>query len=276
MAARNPNPAPARTSEFPHDEIARAQRRANLTPPQGGAAPDGGLDNNGATFPGRTAEPDKTHDFKTENQLQTSGAARWRLAHTTQSILRRRAAREPSVVLCGLPGDDPVEIHRVGGKSKIRQIYNCRSPWACPVCAPRCAAKRAEKVAQVIEKSHFLNLVTLTVRHTKKNPLANMRALVQNAARRARQGRAWHQFKSSGVAGVVVGYEIMYSFKNGWHFHIHALISSIIINENTPDFTETECNRAANTLRDRFLYFVALMGGSALPIGQDVRPITRE
>ncbi|WP_332302537.1 hypothetical protein [Rhizobium sp. GR12] len=132
-----------------------------------------------------------------------------------------------------MPGHDAsnVNIHlRTAETGEIRAgvsgIYRCGSPWLCPVCAVGKAHERAERV-QIAADATFARggaaaLVVLTASHSRDTTLAQIKTLVQGASSAARKGRAWvAASRDFGILGVVVGQEVTYSVKNGWHYHQH-------------------------------------------------------
>ncbi len=163
---------------------------------------------------------------------------RWNLLDKIQRLCRPedKTKRGPAVCGCGRPGHlvDSINVHlRAGKDGKARAgvsgAYRCGSPWLCPTCAPRKALERAERVQGAAKATYECGgnmvLVVLTASHSKTTPLAEIKALVATASRKARSGKAWKTIeKQHNVLGVVVGQEVTFSRANGPHYHQHLSI----------------------------------------------------
>lgn len=104
----------------------------------------------------------------------------------------------------------------------------CGSPWACPVCAPRIAAGRADEVkrgaAAWSARGGHLVMVTLTLRHQRLHTLKFLLEALNAAYRKIRGGGNFMRFKAKyGLKGTITSREITEG-KNGWHPHLHALL----------------------------------------------------
>ncbi|WP_155905087.1 hypothetical protein [Methylopila sp. M107] len=248
----------------------------------------GGLGSGGATFPHPTAgrvgggapepflpvsslsetdRPEAADPDQVDLRATSAVPRRWRLLHRVQQLCRPTdpAERGPAVCGCGRPGYDAtaVNIHlRAGRDGRARAgvsgVYRCGSPWLCPTCAPAAAADRAERVQAVADatlaRGGAVTLVVLTASHGPDDSLADLKALVGGASRRARAGRAWGRLQEAhGLLGVVVGQEVTVSRRAGWHYHQHLAVP---VDGPTP--TETAAavndpNRLAAFVRDRAL-----------------------
>ena len=62
-----------------------------------------------------------------------------------------------------------------GRRAGIEGLVTCGSVWACPVCAAKVAAKRAEELAQVLDAVHTAGgsafMLTLTIKHSARDRL---------------------------------------------------------------------------------------------------------
>jgi hypothetical protein len=101
--------------------------------------------------------------------------------------------------------------------------------------------ERAERVGRVASATYQrggqVALVVLTASHSADAPLADFKALVQQASGKARKGKAWVQAtERHRILGVVVGQEITLSRRHGPHYHQHLSI---------PVDGPTEAERAA-------------------------------
>lgn len=217
---------PSTTSKSRPDAFCALQASFDVSSgrPEGAA-----LDNRGARFPGGV----NTEKPKLQN------ASRWKLKAQVVGLLRPSdGGRGPAVCGCGRPGHEVEEVtlhRRESGAAGVGGVYRCDSPWLCPTCAPARAQRRKERISQVINATEALGgdcaLITLTVRHKKGDALASLKRAVSDAARKARQGRAWLRIQSKAqIFGVIVGCEVTYSLRNGWHYHLHILVPCGITN----------------------------------------------
>lgn len=169
----------------------------------------------------------------------SSVVSRWSLLTKIQRLCRPAELMErgPAVCGCGRPGYevDSVTVHlRHGGqtgelRAGVSGVYRCGSPWLCPVCAVHKAHDRADRVRAVADATYGrggqVALVVLTASHSADVCLADFKALVQGASRKARQGVAWTRIaERHEILGVVVGQEVTLSRVHGWHYHQHLVV----------------------------------------------------
>ena len=142
-----------------------------------------------------------------------------------------------SLACCGLgrrpiPGQDPADASASlvtdGVRADVRGTMRCASPWACPVCAPRVAAARARVLAPQVEARLEAGwtawLVTLTVRHGRRDDLARLLVGLRDAWQAATSGRWWKDFRRPGTPEYVKGMDLTWSDRHGWHPHVHAVL----------------------------------------------------
>jgi len=223
----------------------------------------GGLDNRAATLTPKVKEA-----------VQIS---RWRLKHTVSNILRSvDSETTPGVCKCGTAGHNSelISLTRDGKKAGVAGVFYCDSPWLCPTCAPRRAAQRANKVADVFKaveaKGGQIVFVTLTVKHGAGDSLSDLKKMVMEACRKARQGKPWKlAVERYEIAGVMVGPEVTYSLKHGWHFHLH--VALVVLTDD-----EKLANEAGEWLMQRYRSYIAQAGGKTSRQAQDVTVIWRQ
>jgi len=169
---------------------------------------------------------------------------------------------------CGLgavPGILPTIVRR-GDAAALHGVARCRSPWVCPHCAPRLAARRAEllrpQVAGLLRQGYRPWLLTLTLRHSRESSLESLFDLLGKAWGRLTSGRAWSAIKSAGVE-YLRGYDLTHG-AHGWHPHIHAVV---LFGSGVAD-PEVEARR----LLDRWIAAIRALGGDVLPDGLDAQP----
>ncbi len=151
----------------------------------------------------------------------------------------------------------------------LRGVALCASPWVCPVCGPKIAVSRAvamePQAAALSARGWSAWLLTLTVRHSEKNSLADLFELFGLAWSAMTSGRSVSLYrKRSGGFEYVRGYDATWSPRNGWHLHFHLVL-----------FFGPEAGtgkEAAAWFLERWLKKVEANGGDALPRAQDMRP----
>lgn len=204
--------------------------------------------------------------------------SRWRLKHSVSNILRTED-KSPSVCKCGTAGyqSDAVSlVRRERGATfepGVRGVFFCDSPWLCPTCAPRRAAERVARVERVFDAAERLGgqivFLTLTVQHRAGQSLAELKKLVSEACRKARQGKPWTlAVERHGILGTIVSPEVTWSPRHGWHYHLHM---GVVMQEAD----ETAAERAGEWMIERYRSYIAKAGGRSLRKGQDVQVVWR-
>lgn len=138
----------------------------------------------------------------------------------------------PSLSACGL---SPIPVSGGGSGlaslalgergATVRNVQRCHSPWACPICSPRIAARRAEALIPQIQKmreeggSNYL--VTLTIRHQKQDDLAKLLDGIRKTWGAVTSGKAWKNQRDKGRIEYARGFDVTWSRGNGWHPHLH-------------------------------------------------------
>ncbi|MFS8054011.1 protein rep [Rhizobium sp. BR 317] len=210
----------------------------------------------------------------TSQEKESQQIKRWRLKHTVANVLRAATptgGKTPGVCKCGTAkrtadGETPfVTFYNQDGKPGIKGVYYCDSPWLCPTCAPRCAAERAESVQRVFDaterKGGQVVFVTLTVRHGPEDSLKDLKKLVTEACRKARQGKPWAlAVKRHDIQGVMVGPEVTWSKKAGWHFHLHLAVP-MVEKANGEKTAEERAKEAGEWIINRYLSYIRNEGG---------------
>lgn len=115
-----------------------------------------------------------------------------------------------------------------GQVAGLAGLVHCGSPWACPTCARKIGAKRAEEIRQVVEAVHAQGgsaaLVTLTLRHHAGHRLADTWDALTYGWSRVTSGRRYtEECARFGVDGWVRAVEVTRG-DAGWHPHLHVLV----------------------------------------------------
>jgi len=114
------------------------------------------------------------------------------------------------------------------GRAAFQGLTTCGSVWACPACARKILARRAQELGQAVElwdrAGGSVAMVTLTMRHDRGDALADLWDSLSDAWGAAWQTRRTKTVKPlAGVKGWARCVEATHG-ANGWHLHIHALV----------------------------------------------------
>lgn len=131
-----------------------------------------------------------------------------------------------------MPG---ARIQVCGEKGKFFSgIMNCGSVWHCPVCAKKIGLHRAATVTEILrkfqsatakgDKNFNLGFLTLTVRHSHGELLADVLKRVLKSFREIEQSRVFREEKKRiNYFGCIRTVEVKHG-GNGWHPHLHLLL----------------------------------------------------
>ena len=228
-----------------------------------------------------TALIDTQTEFPPEARpYRAARADRYRLRRTAGRLLGGRVAD------CGCKrAHADVQIWRSdedGGRAEFRGLVTCGSIWACPVCAGKIAAGRAEEVAalmQAHERAVYADatrpeegppppcafMATFTVRHSRWQSAAALKFAVAAAWKCVQQGRGWKALKARySVVGTIRALEVTHG-GSGWHPHLHVLVFSA---RPLDDATQ---HALADALFDRWRASVAKEGAECLRQAFDFR-----
>lgn len=104
-------------------------------------------------------------------------------------------------------------------------IASCSSPWACPVCASRLSAERADYLRRVasaaLRDGWRVEMVTLTLRHAKFDRLDELLDRLNAAWLSLRHGVLSRRVRAGDVGAYRVT-EVTHG-ANGWHPHYHVV-----------------------------------------------------
>lgn len=138
--------------------------------------------------------------------------------------------RPPRPARCRWRAAEVVGVHQRADDhgAHFSGLERCGSIWGCTVCSAVIRAERAREIARALERAHDLGhgvaFVTLTLRHTADDALAdNLDALLQ-AWRKVQMWKAGQKlFKRLGWVGTIRAVEVTFGV-NGWHPHAHLAI----------------------------------------------------
>ena len=127
-----------------------------------------------------------------------------------------------------------VPVGRGGVAVRVREggaayagLQTCGSVWACPHCAPRICAERAENITETVQAhgQDRVLMMTLTIRHGMGDDLGRLRDGVAVAWGKMRGGKARTIWDAQvGLVGMVRAMEVTHGVTHGWHPHLHILV----------------------------------------------------
>lgn len=99
----------------------------------------------------------------------------------------------------------------------------------CPACGPRIAAERRHDIQLAVDnwrgQGKTVLMMTLTLRHSRADRLADMTSAIGKCWRASTSGRSWlRDRKEFGVVHTIRAWEEKWSIENGWHAHVHVLL----------------------------------------------------
>ncbi len=172
-------------------------------------------------------------------------------------ILRRslwRVSKDRRLANCGRAvRGSSVEVHAVadeaeGVRGALSGLTSCSSVWSCPVCSAHIRQRRAEEIAEGA-RIHQLGggsvvFVTLTLRHSREQGLAETLGGLLSAWRAVTKGKAWDtKRREYSVVGHVRSTEVTWGEASGWHPHLHVAF-----------FVSRELNRAEIAWLETWLF----------------------
>jgi hypothetical protein len=113
----------------------------------------------------------------------------------------------------------------------IDGLVTCVSVWACPWCAGRIYAQRADEVSLFARKAQqeglTVQMLTLTIAHYRLDDLDRLLSGISEAWSAFRSGRAGQRlWQALGVDHDVRSLEMTHSFLFAWHPHFHFLLAT--------------------------------------------------
>lgn len=112
------------------------------------------------------------------------------------------------------------------GTAGVRGVETCGRGLVCPSCASTIRESRRVHLSKILEASHEKGcqvfFATFTVRHYKKNSLAETLSVVRGAWRKMASQREWRRLSQKYGIKMVSSLEITYG-KRGFHPHLHCV-----------------------------------------------------
>ncbi len=125
------------------------------------------------------------------------------------------------------------------GKAYFAGLMSCGSVWACPICAPKIQAFRAQEVRAAIDAwTGAVVLVTQTVPHKPRDSLEPLLEAFTLALRKFKGCKAYTRARERhSIAGSIRALEVT-DGSNGWHPHGHTILFLDNV-ENLDDLRDT-------------------------------------
>ncbi len=212
------------------DRVTSTPREPASTTPPEGRGPEGPLENNADN-----SSPPLTWAFLASSGSQTLRDRRYDLRRllwdvSTSHRLRGcgRGRRAPEVGVRYAPGSG----------AGFSGLVTCGSPWACPVCAAKIAARRSLELGAGLlaweTSGGRMVMITLTQHHDRRVRLVTELDAQQRAWASLTCSRVWKRWLGRlGGAGFVKVPEITWGARNGWHAHLHAVL--LVAGDVAPD-----------------------------------------
>lgn len=163
----------------------------------------------------------------------TTVTERRRERHKARGFLRVESSL-PRVAGCGAfaagGSGAGVAVKVSDGRAGFAGLAHCGSVWACPCCSATIASARTTEIAAALREADRQGLsatmVTLTMRHNKRQPLWRLWEALSTAWSATTSGRGWAtDVEDLALVGWFRVVEVTYGV-NGWHVHIHAVMLS--------------------------------------------------
>ncbi|MNZ27761.1 Replication protein [compost metagenome] len=174
------------------------------------------------TFDHRRREfvPETTADEARTSRFQLQQAARRLLPNTRTAHCVR--------TLTNKVGGVGILKHKVTGKAHYSGLQTCGSPWNCPVCSAKISERRKIEIREAVN-THVaagggVEMVTLTLRHSRQDVLSQLMERLRNARRKMIKHRDYRELRRLfEVLGSIRALEVTHGDANGWHPHFHEL-----------------------------------------------------
>ena len=152
--------------------------------------------------------------------------------------LVRRGCSEPRVCACCrvrwqpevavMVRVKPSEVEGVAGArcASYRGLVTCTSVWACPLCMWKIKVARAEELKKLVayHGPDRVEMLTLTVRHSARDSVKELRQGLTKSMELFQQGKDWAALRRRyGLVGLARAFEITHG-QHGWHPHHHVLV----------------------------------------------------
>jgi hypothetical protein len=126
-----------------------------------------------------------------------------------------------------MPIGSHVELRAKGDRGVYAvNVETCGYVWGDPVCGHKVRVRRAFEVMAAAEawagRGGSLGMVTLTVRHHRWMPLADVLGAVRESWRKLQMRKEYRKLRGV-IFGTIKALEVKVG-DNGWHVHLHVLL----------------------------------------------------
>lgn len=142
----------------------------------------------------------------------------------------------------------------LGTRANFVSVCTCGSGTACPTCADKIMPRRAGEILAVVDAHHQARgqvmAATYTLAHTRADRLADLWWVLNKAWGAASGGRkTTKRAMGAHVVGWIRNVEATWSYRYGWHLHIHALW--LLEEDTTPEDADRIAAASFNDWRDK-------------------------
>lgn len=155
-------------------------------------------------------------------KVENSTERKFRLQNVVRGLLPSKH-KTTRCMRWRLPEEKVQIVKNDDGHIHYKNVEVCDRYWVCPVCAPKIAERRRQQMQHAIATSGYHPaLLTLTLRHHRKQSLQETKTALRKAYHRMCQAREYKKLKAEyGYKYQITDLEPTYSDKNGWHPHLH-------------------------------------------------------
>jgi len=112
-------------------------------------------------------------------------------------------------------------------RARYGNLQSCSSVWSCPICSNVIHRERRSNLMDIVrlmEKTHYVVLITLTAQHTKNDHLKQLYDGIRGSLSTMRSGGEWGRIrKELGYEFDITSFECTCGYRNGYHPHPHIL-----------------------------------------------------
>lgn len=176
----------------------------------------------------------KAPHVRQRERVGPSPESRARRKHRFRLVERMRyfTTRErQKVCLCSpIPTAQPeIRGNTATKSSHFSKLMRCGYATTCPNCSVKVLNRHAvdihDAVQQSLEKGYGIGFLTFTTRHDLSDSAKSLITLLKGAFKAVLSGRGWAKDREEfGILGMIKSWDCTFSWVNGWHIHIHALV----------------------------------------------------
>ncbi|UOA34412.1 plasmid replication protein RepW (plasmid) [Sulfitobacter sp. DSM 110093] len=120
-----------------------------------------------------------------------------------------------------------IKSEQVPTRAFYRGLQVCGLRWVCPCCTIKksegCRAEMNAALAEARKRGLQPVMLTLTARHKRSMPLAEIQGKIASAEKRLKTTRHWKRLMKVATGGFAKAVEVTHG-ANGWHPHFHIIL----------------------------------------------------